>query len=427
MNRRNLLKSVSGAGLGYSLASLLGQSAVAQENRPIRCLFIYHPNGCVPDLFHPKEGSLDLPAMASPLEKVKQHCVFLDGFGLDGNGTTHEGGEAKLLTGNHASLHNERALSSSIEVLMGAENFAKGLTPAAPSIQMGLFASKWSNHTISFLNSIRLPYFDDPFTLYEYIFGNKASITNSQQNLAILDAAHRDLRRLRRQLSGFEAERLEMHGEAFYALEAKLNSLSMDALGNCRQIDLSAIGEDDWKDERPQGPMARVSDIQQDIAVQALSCDATRAISFMYSHPVSPIENPTGGMGDHDASHSDAQTHLKSKLWWMREIAKFIQKLADMPDGPTSSLLDNTIVLLVSELGYGKAHDHWRIPFVLAGGKNTGLQTDRSLDFRGSGTQAFGWNDEIGQGHANLLQLIARRAGYSFDIPLATGETEGIW
>lgn len=427
MNRRHLLKTLGGTGLSYSLSSILSQSALSQDDRPIRCLFIYHPNGCVPNIFHPQAGSLELPAMTAPLESVKQHCVFLDGFGLDGEGGTHEGGGAKVLTGNHASKDNMRATSSSIEIMMGEENFSKGFNPIAPSIQMGLFASKWSNHTISFQDSIRLPYFDDPLALYDNLFGNPSNSSTDQSNLAAFNAAYADLRRLESQLNGIEAERLQMHTQSFAVLEAKLNALANDLAGNCRVLDLSDIGSEDWKNEQPDGPMARISDAQQDIAVQALSCDITRAISFMYSHPVSPIENPTGGMGDHDASHSDADTHLTSKVWWMQEIANFIQKLADMPDGPTSSLLDNTIVFLVSELGHGNWHDHWRMPFVLAGGKNTGLQTGRSLDFRGVGTQTYGWSNEIGQGHANLLQLIARRAGYSFDIPLATGETQGIW
>jgi len=90
--------------------------------------------------------------------------------------------------------------------------------------------------------------------------------------------------------------------------------------------------------------------------------------------------------------------------------------------------LDNTLVFLVSDLGHGNWHDHWRMPFVLAGGKNTGLELGRSLDFRGVGTNRYGWGLQIGQGHANLLQLIAERSGYNFKIPLATEQNRpNIW
>ena len=436
MSRRTLLKTLLSSPLSFNLASallpsLLMRSAFAAETRPIRTLFIYHPNGAVPDMFHPQAGSLVLPGMTKPLESVKQHCVFLDGFGLDGRGDTHEGGAARVLTGNHATIDNLRGTSSSIDVLMGEENFKKGLNPIAPSIQMGLFASKWSDKSISFQGTVRLPYFDDPLALYANLFaginGNQ-NTSEAQANFAAFNAAKDDLMSLRTQLGSIEKERLDRHMDAFAVLEAKLQAFATNTGGAaCGTVNLAGIDANDWRNETPTGPMGRISDAQQDIAVQALSCDVTRVISFMYSHAVSPIQNPSGGMGDHDASHADAETHRKSKIWWMAEIAKFIQKLANTPDGENSSLLDNTLVLLVSDLGHGNWHDHWRMPFVLAGGANTGLQLGRSLDFRGNGTARYGWSKEIGQGHANLLQLIAERAGYSFNIPLATGTTPGIW
>ncbi len=433
MSRRSFLKSMLASPLGLSgsalLPSLLARSAVAQESvaPPIRTLFIYHPNGAVPDIFHPQEGSLDLPGMTAPLESVKQYCTFLDGFGLDGKGSTHEGGAAKVLTGNHATSDNLRATSSSIDVLMGIENFQRGYTPAAPSIQMGLFASKWSDKSVSFQGTVRLPYADDPLTLYSSLFSDGVDTAQAQANFAAFNAAKSDLSRLRAQLGSVEGQRLEGHMEAFSILEAKLHAIASNTGGTqCSALNLEGIASSDWKNEDPNGPMARISDAQQDIAVQALSCDLTRVISFMYSHAVSPITNPTGGMGDHDASHADAETHLRSKVWWMQEIAQFIQKLQDTPDG-NGTLLDNTLVLLVSDLGHGNWHDHWRMPFVLAGGKNTGLPQGRSLDYRGVGTEKYGWSKSIGQGHANLLQTIAQRAGYSFNIPLATGLTPDLW
>lgn len=431
MSRRNLLKALLGSPLavrstGLLLPAIVARSAYGQSQKPIRNLFIYHPNGCVPNIFHPSAGSLNLPGMTAPLEPVKQHCVFLDGIGLDGRGETHEGGAARVLTGNHASVDGLRGTSSSIDVLMGAQNFSNGHNPLAPSIQMGLFASKWSDKTISFQDRIRLPYFDDPLGLYSNLFTGSGS-TSPEANLAAFNAAHADLQRLRGLLGSVERARLDQHMDAFSVLQAKLQAIASGSAGGCASLDLSAIGANDWRSEDPAGPMGKISDAQQDIAVQALSCDVTRVISFMYSHAVSPITNPTGGMMDHDASHADAETHRKSKVWWISEIAKFIQKLADTPDGDGDSLLDNTLVLLVSDLGHGNWHDHWRMPFLLAGGKNTGLQLGRSLDFRGMGTSRYGWSKEIGQGHANLLQLIAQRCGYSFDIPLATGTTPGIW
>lgn len=438
MKRRNLLKALTSASAAMPLASILANSAAAAGNgRPIRFLSIYHPNGCVPSMFHPKAGTLALPGMSAPLEKVKQHCVFMDGIGLIGNGSTHEGGAAKVLTGNDEA--GQKGSSSSIEVLMGEENLSNGVTPTAPSLQMGLLASKWSDKSISFQGTTRLPYQDDPLSLYKSLFGGGddnsggAAGLTATDNLRAFERAKGDLARLQQQLGSIEKERLEQHMSAFNVLESKLNAIANAGSGNgmtgggsgdgsCGMVNLDGIGSADWKDASPTGAMARVSDAQQDIAIAALSCDVTRAISFMYSHPVSPVQNPSGSLADHDASHANGETHRKSKVWWMQEIATFIEKLANTPDGDGYSLLDNTIVLLCSELGHGNLHDHWRIPFVMAGGKGTGLVTGRALDFSGSGN----YNGQ-GASHADLLQVIARKAGYGFDIPLAKGELAGIW
>ena len=99
-----------------------------------------------------------------------------------------------------------------------------------------------------------------------------------------------------------------------------------------------------------------------------------------------------------------------------------LDKMSKIPDGSSGSLLDNTIVLLVSELGDSALHDHWRVPFVLAGGKNTGLKGNRALDFRSS-------NGGKGANHGDLLTAIAQKAGYTSisKFGLASGPMNGIW
>ncbi|HMW47241.1 MAG TPA: hypothetical protein PKC70_03010, partial [Cellvibrionaceae bacterium] len=127
-------------------------------------------------------------------------------------------------------------------------------------------------------------------------------------------------------------------------------------------------------------------------------------------------------MGDHDASHASPSQFTPSKTWWIGQIANMLDKMSKIPDGTSGSLLDNTIVLLVSELGDSALHDHWRVPFVLAGGKNTGLKGNRALDFRSA-------NGGKGANHGDLLTAIAQKAGYTSisKFGLASGPMNGIW
>ena len=345
--------------------------------------------------------------MTQPLEKVKKHCVFLDGVTLVGTGETHEGGAAKLLTGNNAS--GQSGSSSSLEVLMGAQN-----DTLFRSLQMGCLGGYWPDKTISFDGTTRLPYEDNPRSAYRTLFGGGGgggASASVDEQLAILSAANSDLMRLQAQLGSLERERLAMHADAMSQLEKRVKALQNNNGPAEGEVDFLSLGADD---SRNTAKLKELSQVQQDIVIQALSTDVTRAISFMYSHPVSPIVVPGSSGGDHDLSHAGGQGYINSKRWWITEIADFIEKLANTPDG-NGSLLDNTIVMLCSEIGHGGLHSHDRIPFVLAGGANTGLQGNRALSFNGAS-------------HADLLTLIAQKAGYNLgNIGLARGPLSGIW
>lgn len=139
-------------------------------------------------------------------------------------------------------------------------------------------------------------------------------------------------------------------------------------------------------------------------------------------------------MGDHDSSHAAAATHTKSKIWWMGEVAKFIRKLANTPD-VQGSLLDNTILVTVSDLAHGNYHNHFRIPMFLASGKNNnvGLVTGRSLDWRNARAataKVQGDQNEKDRSinHTDVLDTIRQVAGYtSFQMPNKEGDIMLAW
>lgn len=415
MRRRSLIKAIASAPLSarLPLAAVLARSAVARAagESPIRFLSLFHPDGCSPAEWHPSAGSNpSLKAMTQPLAKVKQHCVFLDGVRLVGTGETHEGGAAKLLTGNNAN--GQSGASSSIEVLMGSQNDS-----LFRSLQMGCLGGYWPDKSISFSGTTRLPYEDNPRSAYRSLFGGGGSggiSASPEDQLNILSAANSDLTRLRNQLGAVERERLDMHADSMSQLEKQIRQFQNQSGPVDGEINFRGLGADESRNTQV---LKQLSQVQQDIVVQALASDLTRAVSFMFSHPVSPIVVPGSSAGDHDLSHAGGAGYVTSKRWWITEIADFIEKLANTPDG-NGSLLDNTLVLLCSEIGHGGLHSHERIPFVLAGGANTGLVGNRAIDFQGQG----------GASHADLLTLIAEKAGYNLgNIGLASGPLRGIW
>jgi len=436
MKRRSLLKGMSAGSIAAlsmgPLATMLARSAMAAETQRIRTLFIYHPNGCVPDIFFPAAGPLgSFPAMTAPLQSVASQLVFLDGIGYKGDGNTHEGGARKSLTGTD----NSTAGLSSIEVQMGKEDWLNRASTgiSKPSIQMGV-GTKWGDSAdkrVSYDSGTSLHSVDDPRILYPQVFGASGADSNK---LEVVARARADLTRLKTRLGYIEAQRLDQHIAAMDVLEQRLNTA---ASGGCLdvsntikpRVDKIYGGTEEalWN----TNVLNNISDIQQDIAVAALSCNITKTIALAYGVPVSPIVVPGTSTNDHDLSHQDAAAHTTSKVWWMGQIRQLIQKLAATPD-VNGTLLDNTIICTLSDLGHGNRHNHHRIPMFLAGGKNAGLVTGRSVDLRPLGTPGLKWGDQVASEgivpHTNVLMTIAEKAGYtSVKMPTQNGRINNVW
>lgn len=441
MKRRSLLKAIAAGSTTavMPMAALLARSAMAQGMRPIRTIFLFHPNGCVPDIFFPPAGSgaNALPAMSAPLRDVFQHCVFLDGIGYAGPANTHEGGSAKCLTGYPGSNNSGSEGYSSIDVLMGKQDWANRATSgiSVPSVQMGV-GTKWGgdrNKRISFDGTQDLNAEDNPHALYPTLFGGISGGGMTGAGTRMLSAIREDLQRLRSQLGSIERARLDQHSDSLSVLEAQLQSMEGTA---CALPDISRVSAPAHYGERESklwssAVLETVSDVQQNIAVQALSCNITRTIAFSYGVSVSPIIVPGTNTADHDLSHQSPAEHTTSKIWWMNELKKFIQKLANTPDGNGDSLLDNTIICTVSDLAHGNYHNHFRIPMVLAGGKNANLVTGRALDFRPYGRPRIQGDQNSNSpsiSHTDVLNTIAVRAGYTgIVLPQSDGFIHNAW
>lgn len=440
MNRRSLIKAVAAGSLTAAtpLACLLARNAMAQTGTaPLRTIFLFHPNGCVPEVFFPAAGNRTLPAMSAPLQSVYNNLVFIDGIGYAGPDNTHEGGSFKCLTGRMTRADRH----SSIDVLMGREDWANRANNgiSVPSIQMGV-ATFWGNDDnkrISHDGATSLDSVCDPRILYPRLFGAEGG-AGSGMEAQMLSVARNDLARLRTSLGQAERERMDQHAEALSVLEAKFQVAGSDNLQVCAGPDISASPKVDRADTdealSQTDVLALASDLQQDIAIAALSCGLSRTITFSYGVSVCPVKVPGSTIGDHDASHANAATHTKSKVWWMAEVAKFIQKLASTPD-VNGSLLDNTLLVAVSDLAHGNYHNHFRIPMFLASGVNNkwGLVTGRSLDWRNArAATAKVQGDQNATdrsiNHTDVLDTIRQAAGYtSFQMPNKQGDIMLAW
>jgi hypothetical protein len=427
-NRRSFLRMLGAAGVASPLALTLGRNAAAAGG-DVKVMFVYMPDGVIPSMWHPTGGTTDftLPSMTSPLESVRDDLVFVRGLKMYAGGATHEGGVAKLLTGDGPV---------SLDVFLGDQ--IGGETPHK-SVQLGV-ATNFQNGSgsMSYIGpGQQVAPDDNPLSAFDRLFGDLqggeapppgpdwAQIRSTR----VIDRSLDDLMRLRSRLGATERDKLDIHLEALQEVEAQIKGT---VTGSCDQVVWNSEGftvseADSYpKTWEREDQFALVGKLQMDLAVLALSCGVTRVSSLMWSHPVSPTRIPTLAVGsaNHDASHygSDlagplALDYIAYKRFFCEQLAYLVQRLAATPDGE-GSLLDNTILFMGTDINDGNQHDHDDMPFVLAGRAGGQLTTGRSLDYRGSA----GGEDEA---HSKLLVSIANMAGVPIEEFGYTGKGTG--
>lgn len=426
MTRRQLLRGLVTAGAALPLSGLLHRAALAADGpAPQRALFVFIPDGCAPELWHPQGSTrnFSLPSMTQPLESLKQDCVFIEGLTMYSGGSTHEGGIRKLLTATG---------DISLDAFIG--QYYKDQTPHA-SIHLGVAANHQNGAgSMSFLGrDQQISPEDNPLSAYERLFGPPGGVADieNRRRLSILDGAMADINRLQNRLGQAERDKLQVHTESLREVERRILADDSASAGACQQPDWNRQG---WS--IPEGyrsypnyynrddQFATVGSLQMDLAVLALGCDLARSVSIQWSHPVSPthLQDETGaGQRHHDASHfnandlNSADDFVRYKRWYAEQFTYLLRQLDAYPDG-NGTLLDNTVVFLCSELGHSSRHNHANMPFILAG-RGGGLDTGRYLNYHDSNGD--------GDSHAKLLVSIANAMGIPINSFGYTGHGDG--
>lgn len=399
LSRRQLIKQLAScSSMAPFMLSALTRPAWAASNVK-RVVFFYIPDGCIPSLWHPTGSETDfmLSPMLSPLDSIKQDCIFLKGINMYEGGFTHEGGIAKVLTGN---------AKQSIDTLIG--DYYRNQTAHA-SLYLGVTANyQNAGNVTSYLSSGTAQRPDDnPLNVFNRLFDDEQ--TAQDPRLSILDAAVQDINRTRHALGQDEAIKLDQHLTSLREIEQRLKQSSV---GQCDTSGFNSQGftltrTDYFAEYNDEKYFPTVGQLQMDIIKLAFSCDKTRVINLQWQSPVSPIglDLPNVTQNHHDSSHygspdsTAAANFVIWKQWYMQQLLYLTEQLRNTPDGD-GNLLDSTLIFVHSELGDGSAHDHNNMPFMLIGGNQ--FQKGRFLSYNNAS-------------HNGLLVSIANYMGLNLE------------
>ena len=432
MDRRTFLRLVGSSTVALGGGHLLTRSgrALAQAAGARRLIVFYFPDGVAarsqdgdPTEWHAQGGETNftLGAQLMPLDRLKQHCVFLNGLSMgQTDAGSHPGGAKKLLTGVDGG--NGESIDQYLSRTVGAGSPWRHLYLGAMANQNNASGDK---HIVYPSAGQTIPPEDDPRRAFERVFGAglptgmPPTMAGPSADRSILDGTLAEVQALRDRLGAAERAKLELHLEALRDLERRVATTLPPPVtpppASCGTppASLSSASLPSLYDPSLFPTVLR---LQLDVMVQAMACGLTRVGTVQCSHhtselimsrfPGTSFSDPGFDMRSHQASHygprhdagrREYRDYLAQRRWFVEQFAYLVDQLAARPED-SGTMLDHSLLWLCTEVCDGNIHSHDDMPFVLAGGAGGRLRTGRKLDFGGAP-------------HGNLLVTLARAMG----------------
>ena len=389
--------SLSTFAAGAEAAKLASTSTGA----PLRMAFVYFPNGAIQPNWWPKgEGKeFELAPTMQPLAKLKQQLQVLGGMdqvnatpGPDGAGD-HARASGTFLTGVRVKKTAGADIHAGISIDQVVANQIGHLT-RFPSLELTCDSVRRSGNCDSGYSCAyqynlawRSPMQPvapepNPRLLFERLFGAgahgdraKSLLLRQQQQRSILDFVLDDARSLQGQMTARDKEKLDEYLASVREIEKRIEK--SERFGASPDPDV----------QTPPGIPPKFDEYIQvmfDMMVLAFQTDSTRVATFLLANEGSNRAFPELGIpeGHHFLTHHQGKTEMIDKvadidLWYMKQLAKFLEKMEQTKDIDGKSLLHNSMIVYGSGNADGNRHTHTNLPVLLAGGGGGTLNPGR--------------------------------------------------
>jgi hypothetical protein len=418
--RRSFLQAVGGAACGLSRLLTTLEASAAGAPAPVRFLVIHHPLGAVHDRWRPggTPDNFTLSPILQPFAPLRDSMVVLDGmdvvFSVSG-GHTHEGGMVALMTGQPtlgkipSNQEDHAAGGASIDQLLLADPSSTLKTPLG-SLQLAADTrsdfNSVSPRVMSYLpplkgesdiNKARQPLYPElqPLNAYKRLFanmmpgGDAAALARARaRKKSVLDFVTGDLTRLGQIAPVSEKPKLDAHAEAIRKLEVTFDNAmtSTGCMGPATPMMYA-----DFTNEIGDNPFhGDVGKLHLSLIKTAFACDLLRVATFMWSpgtnHVVFGNLFPGMATGEHHPpSHTtdakELDTLVAIDTWYSQQTSAALQDFRSLTDVDGKSLLDNTVVAYVTEIGRAYDHDFTNNPMAVFGGGGGRIKGNRFFDF----------------------------------------------
>jgi hypothetical protein len=270
-----------------------------------------------------------------------------------------------------------------------------------------------------------------PLNVYNRIFGGSLPTGTDpakilQQKLSVLTFMKSDLARMQTLIPASEKDRLTAHTDAINQLEASLRqtygmmtntsvctkpatppmyantSTGKQMMGTSTTVYTTSSGVDYYVTGAPTShPHLDLGLNQLRLIKTAFTCDLARVATFMWSAGTNWVVFPGTFQGStikgnlqstphHPPSHSDPSGDTATRDWlnqinifYSQATATVLQEFATQPDVDGNMLIDNTIIVYLTEVARAWDHNQQNMPLIVFGGKNTKLKGGTYLKVTG--------------------------------------------
>lgn len=267
-----------------------------------------------------------------------------------------------------------------------AANTLKTFTPGLPSMSMettGYYASLpicWSGPTSPIYPMQK------PSDVFYQVFGDPnvdelTALKRLEYRKSVMHHAKEDADRLRKKLGKADQQKLDEYLTSVLSLEEKLAAEAKA----CSAGDYSTLDDTDIPGLTTQ---------MLDLTTLALQCDRTRVAVFFLNLASSRVEwlgDPFGtldwhnevqhgaGITEGDEREQRIDMYVAGCAWQMEQFAYLLRKLKEIPEGE-GNVLDNSVVLCASDMGYGDGHPMDHLPVIVAGRGGGAVNPGRHIE-----------------------------------------------
>jgi hypothetical protein len=430
LQRRMFLRALA-LGVAAPLASKMARLAsAAPGDRPKRLFIMYLPHGVPVEHFNPAmaDGVLNLSAsglgIMSPLEPFKNQVTVVRGLAM--KDATNHAAIRTMLTGS-AEGGSGDSVDYAIAQALGVKAHVLG---AVPYTNGAGFTS--DSYLVKHSSWVRAT--EDPVAAADDLLSglgapSPGAVDESTFRSEALSLTEGELDGLSQSLSGLTSEqnKLQIHLDAIRALKAGGGGPA--PIGCDTRPVLPAVEAMRGLDPLEPTNFGKVLDAHLELAAYSFLCGTASVITLQCLHVNSTLnmgfENGPGiAKGHHDPiSHSwDAAGRAEfatTQRWFYERLAQKLLTVLDQPDpsDPANKVLDNSLVVVCSEVSDGANHNSdastvWidgeekatSLPFVMIGGAGGYLAPGRVVDV------------ETGRYHIDALATLAEAMG----APMAT-------